>query len=283
MPAGFSGIVGLKPSFGRVAVWPPSPFASVSHLGPMTRTVADAALMLTVMAGPDAQDWQSLPEDGADYRIGLEGGVRGLRLALSPTLGYAAVDPEIRAAVERAAQALAGQGAVVEASDPGIPDPLDIFSATWYPAAALLVDGIEPAKRHLLDPGLLAIAAEGATYDVVALQRAAKARAELAIAMQLFFERHDLLLTPTLPLTAFPAGQEVADPASQKRWTAWTPFSFPFNLTQQPAITVPIGLSQGGLPMGLQIVGPRYADASVLRAARAVEAAVTMPRPPAWG
>ncbi|HET6469423.1 MAG TPA: amidase [Geminicoccaceae bacterium] len=280
MPAGFCGIVGLKPTFGRVATWPASPFGTVSHVGPMTRSVADAALMLTAMAGFDARDWHALPEDGTDYRIGLDRGVEGLRLALSPTLGYAAVDAEIRAAVEAAAEALAGLGAAVVAEDPGFPDPALTFKVTWYTGAALLVDGIPAEKRRLLDPGLRDVAAEGAAYGALDVLRAAKARAELAIAMQRFFERYDLLLTPTLPIAAFPAGQEVAEPGTQGRWTAWTPFSFPFNLTQQPAITVPCGLTGAGLPIGLQIVGPKYADALVLRAARAFETTRPALRPP---
>jgi aspartyl-tRNA(Asn)/glutamyl-tRNA(Gln) amidotransferase subunit A len=283
IPAGFCGIVGLKPTFGRIAAWPASPFGNVAHLGPMTRTVADAALMLTAMAGPDARDWQALPADGTDYRIGLDDGVRNLRIALSPTLGYARVLPAVQAAVERAAAALESLGARVEPADPGLASPHDIFQKIWFAGAALVVDGIPRSRRALLDPGLLRVAAAGARLRALDLQRAAKARAELAIGLERFLsERFDLLLTPTLPLTAFPVGREVPEPDEGGEWVDWTPFSYPFNLSQQPAISVPCGLVDG-LPVGLQIVGPKYADALVLRAARAVESALpfAMPRPEA--
>jgi aspartyl-tRNA(Asn)/glutamyl-tRNA(Gln) amidotransferase subunit A len=235
------------------------------------------------MAGPDARDWQALPADGTDYRIGLEAGVMGLRIALSPSLGYARVQPEVRAAVERAAAALQSLGAHIEPADPGFASPHDMFERIWFAGAALLVDGIAKARRKLLDPGLRRVAAAGARLRALELQRAAKARAELAIGIERFlFERFDLLLTPTLPITAFPVGREVPEPDAGGEWVDWTPFSYPFNLGQQPAISVPCGLA-GGLPVGLQIVGPKYADALVLRAARAVESALpfAMPRPEA--
>jgi aspartyl-tRNA(Asn)/glutamyl-tRNA(Gln) amidotransferase subunit A len=279
IPAGLCGIVGLKPTFGRIAAWPASPFGTVAHLGPMARTVADAALMLTAMAGPDARDWLALPDDGADYRIGLEGGVRGLRIALSPTLGYARLASEVRAAVERAAGALAELGARVELADPGFASPRELFERAWFPGAALVVDTIPRDKRHLLDPGLVRVAEAGARLGALDLQRAAKARAELAIQLQRFFERFDLLLTPTLPITAFPAGRELPEADEHGEWPDWTPFSYPFNLSQQPAISVPCGMVDG-LPVGLQIVGPKYADALVLRAARAVESALPFAMPP---
>lgn len=281
IPAAFSGIVGFKPTFGRVAAWPASPFGTVAHLGPMTRSVHDAASMLTVMAGPDSRDWLALPDDGVDYRLGIDGGVRGLRIALSPTLGYARPAPEIIAAVQRAAAGLDELGARLEPADPGFSSPLQCFEHIWLPGAALVVDGIAPEHRAALDPGLLRIAAAGERLSALQLQSAARTRAELGILMQRFFDRYDLLLTPSLPLTAFPAGQEVPTPTSAEGWVDWTPFSYPFNLTQQPAISVPCGLSTDGLPMGLQIVGAKYADALVLRAARAVEAAYPFVAPPA--
>jgi aspartyl-tRNA(Asn)/glutamyl-tRNA(Gln) amidotransferase subunit A len=195
--------------------------------------------------------------------------VAGLRIAFSPSLGYARVDPEIEAAVSDAVEVLAGLGAIVEPLDPGFSSPWQIFERTWFPAAALVVDSVPPAKRHLLDPGLRRVAEIGAALSALDLQRAARDRAELAIRMQLFFEKIDLLVTPTLPITAFPVGRD--HPDADAEWVEWTPFSYPFNLTQQPAISVPCGLSSAGLPIGMQIVGAKHADALVLRAARAFE------------
>jgi aspartyl-tRNA(Asn)/glutamyl-tRNA(Gln) amidotransferase subunit A len=273
IPCGFTGLFGLKPSFGRVPAWPLSPFGTVAHLGPMTRTVADAALMLDVLSLPDARDWHALPYEARDYRVGLEGGVRGLRVAFSPALGYAKVDREIAALVKKAAQVFAELGAQVEETDPGFEDAGPLFSAHWFPGAAYVVGSIAKDKRKLMDPGLLEVARLGEKFSVRQIQDAALARGALGVHMNRFHLKYDLLLTPTLPLPAFEAGREVNDVMKERRWTDWTPFSYPFNLTQQPAATVPCGLTRAGLPAGLQIVGPKYADALVLRAARAYEAA----------
>jgi len=273
IPAGFTGVFGLKPSFGRVPAYPLSPFGTLSHVGPITRSVADAALMLSVLAGPDARDWTALPHDDRDYRDGLDDGVRGLRLAFSPRLGFAEVDAEVAALVAAAARAFADLGAVVEAAEPGFDDPTDTFRTHWYVGAANLLQGFSRERRARMEPALVEIAEEGAACGLMDYQRAVARRGALGLHMNLFHRDYDLLLTPTLPIAAFAAGQEVADPGRQSRWIDWTPFSYPFNLTQQPACTVPCGFTDAGLPVGLQIVGPMHADALVLRAARAYEAA----------
>jgi aspartyl-tRNA(Asn)/glutamyl-tRNA(Gln) amidotransferase subunit A len=281
IPAGFSGIFGLKPSFGRVPAHPMSPFGTVAHIGPMTRTVTDAALMLTVLAMPDARDWHALPYDGRDYRIGLEQGVRGLKIAFSPTLGFAEVDPEVAAAVADAARVFEELGAIVEETDPGFADPQETFATHWYVGAANLLSGFSPEQRAMVDPGLREIAAAGARIPLLDYLAAVGRRGALGAQMRQFHERYDLLLTPTLPIAAFEAGRERPDPAWQPRWIHWAPFSSPFNLTQQPAASVPCGFTRAGLPVGLQIVGPMHDDALVLRAARAFEAARPWPMPEA--
>ena len=271
IPCAFTGLFGIKPTFGRVPAWPLSPFGTVAHLGPMTRTVADAALMLNVLSLPDARDWHALPYDPRDYRVGLDDGVRGLRIAYSPDLGYAKVDREIAALVRKAAQAFEALGATVEETDPGFEDQLDCFTLHWFPGAAYVVRAIPEAKRRLMDPGLLEVARDGEKFSVREIQEAATRRGAFGVLMNEFHRKYDLLLTPALPLAAFEAGREVADVVKERRWTDWTPFSYPFNLTQQPAASIPCGLTKAGLPAGLQIVGAKYAEALVLRAARAYE------------
>lgn len=271
IPCGFTGLFGLKPSFGRVPAWPLSPMGTVAHVGPMTRTVTDAALMMNVLALPDARDWHSLPWDARDYRVGLEDGVKGLRIAYSADLGYARVDPEVAKIVKKAVRAFADLGAIVEEEDPGFDDALQLFAEHWFPGAASVVRAIPPAKRKLMDKGLLEVAKDGEKVTTAQYLDAVKRRGALGELMNQFHQRWDLLVTPTLPLPAFKAGREVSGVLKEKRWTDWTPFSYPFNLTQQPAATVPCGLTKSGLPVGLHIVGPRYADALVLRAARAFE------------
>jgi aspartyl-tRNA(Asn)/glutamyl-tRNA(Gln) amidotransferase subunit A len=281
IPASFTGIVGFKPSFGRVPAYPLSPFGTLAHIGPMTRTVADAALMLNVLAQPDPRDWYALPPDGRDYLAGLEDGVRDLRIAFSPTLDGHPVEPEVAALVAAAARVFADLGAVVEEADPGLPDSSRTFARHWYPGAANALRAFGPEQRRLMDPGLVEVAAQGEALPLMDYLAAIKEREVLGVQMNAFHQRWHLLLTPTMPLVAFAAGQETPLTAAGERWVDWTPFTYPFNLTRQPAATVPCGLTSAGLPVGLQIVGPLYADTLVLRAARAFETArpVALPGP----
>jgi aspartyl-tRNA(Asn)/glutamyl-tRNA(Gln) amidotransferase subunit A len=281
IPAGFTGVFGHKPSFGRVPAYPLSPFGTIAHIGPLTRTVTDAALMLNVLVLPDARDWFALPYDARDYRVGLEDGARGLRIAFSPTLGHARVEPEVAALVAGAVAVFEELGAEVEEADPGFTDTYETFTRHWYAGAASLVEAFRPEDRARMDPGLREIAAEGGRITLQDYLGAVNARGALGQRMRLFHERYDLLLTPTLPIAAFEAGLEVPPGSGMRRWIEWAPFSNPFNLTQQPAASVPCGLTRSGLPVGLQIIGPMHDDALVLRAARAFEAARPWPLPEA--
>lgn len=281
IPAAFCGNFGLKPSFGRVPAYPLSPFGSVAHLGPHTMSVADAALMLNVLSQPDARDWTSLPFDARDYRVGLDEGVRGLRIAYSPNLGYARnVHPEVAAAVDRAVKDLQALGAVVEAVDPGIDDPLDICTGLWFLGAHTLFSGMTPEQQAVADPDLRAEAALGAELSALQVQHFNLRRGALGSHLRQFMQRFDLIATPAVAVPAFearPAGHTPIDPATL---LGWTPFSYPFNLSQQPACTIPCGLTADGLPIGLQLVGPMFGDAMVLRAARAYESLRPIARPP---
>jgi aspartyl-tRNA(Asn)/glutamyl-tRNA(Gln) amidotransferase subunit A len=281
IPASFTGIFGLKPSFGRVPAWPLSPFGTVAHLGPMTRTVSDAALMLNVLALPDRRDWLALPYDPRDHRIGHEDGVRGLKIAFSPDLGFAEVDPEVADLVAAAAGAFEELGAKVEQTDPGFARPQETFVTHWYAGAANLLRHYDAGRRAEMDPGLIEIATAGEQIGLMDYLDAVGQRGALGQTMCAFHEQFDLLLTPSVPIPAFQAGAELSDPTRQQRWIDWAPFSNPFNLTQQPAASVPCGFTAAGLPVGLQIVGPMHADALVLRAARAFEAARPWPMPEA--
>ena len=280
IPAAFCGNVGLKPSFGRVPAYPLSPFGSVAHLGPHTMSVTDAALMLNVMAQPDARDWTSLPPDSRDYSVGLHEGIRGLRIAYSPTLGYAKnVHPEVAAAVEQGARTLQALGAVVELQDPGFDDPLEVITGLWFAGVHALWRGMTPQQQAVLDPDFVAQAALGEPVDAHAIMQLNMRRGALGSQMRQFMQHWDVLLTPSVAVPAFdalPAGHRTMDTAAM---LSWTPFSYPFNLTQQPAISVPCGLTADGLPIGLQFVGRMFDDATVLRAARAFESAMPVARP----
>ncbi|HTB27474.1 MAG TPA: amidase family protein, partial [Steroidobacteraceae bacterium] len=222
------------------------------------------------------------PPDGRDYLAGLEDGIRGLRIAWSPRLGYARhVDPEIALACERAAHRLSDLGAMVEAVDPGIEDPLEITCGLWFVGAWTLWNTLTPAQQTLTDPDFAAEARLGSAIGVLDMQQLNLRRGALGAHLRQFMERFDLLVTPTVAVPAFdarPPGQGDMAPAGL---LGWTPFSYPFNLTQQPACTIPCGLTASGLPIGLQLVGPMFGDALVLRAARAFETVQPLPRPPA--
>ena len=281
IPSGFTGLAGLKPTYGRVPLYPPSPFGGLAHVGPIARTVADAALMLSVIARPDARDPYALVSHARDWGDGLGDGVEGLRVAVSADLGYVRVDPEIAALVAAAADTFAGLGAKVEAVDPGFATPQECFRTLWYAGAAHALRAVSASRRELMDPGLVEVATEGARLGALDLLAAQNARAALGVHMGAFHQRFDLLLTPMLPIPAFAAGEEVPPGSGLSRWPEWTPFSYPFNLTGQPAASVPCGFTADGLPAGLQIVGPRHADALVLRAAHAYQtAAPTLDRRP---
>ncbi|GLZ08667.1 amidase [Actinomadura sp. NBRC 104412] len=275
IPAAFTGTVTLKPTYGLVPHYPASPFGTLAHVGPMTRTVRDAALLLDVITGFDGRDWSALPPPREPFST-LAGDVSGLRVAFSPELGFASVDPEVAALVDAAAGVFAELGAKVERADPGFADPVEDFEVLWFAGAAKVVENLTEEERGKLDPGLREICDKGAQYSLSVYLDAVARRRELGRIMGLFHEEYDLLLTPTVPIPAFEAGRE--SPADGLyggvgRWTAWTPFTYPFNMTQQPAASVPCGFTPDGLPAGLQIVGPRHADARVMNAALAYERA----------
>lgn len=279
IPAAFSGIFGLKQTFGLVPAYPLSPFGTVAHVGPMTRTVADAALMLTVLAGPDPRDWYALPPDGRDYRVGLDLGLKGRRIAWCPRLGGAVVDPEVAAVTAEAVKILATLGAELEEADPGLGNSRETFVRHWYPGAANAIRALGPEERKLMDPGLVAIAEAGARLPLMDYLAAVRERETMGQRMNLFHQDWDLLVTPAMPIAAFEAGRETPAGSANERWVDWTPFTYPFNLTRQPAAVVPCGFTAAGLPVALQIVGPLYGDAAVLQAAHAFELARPIPLP----
>jgi len=273
IPGAFCGIVGLKPTFARVPQWPPSPFGLLAHSGPMARTVTDTALLLDVLAEPDPREWAALPPTAGRYADAvLDHGVADVRIAFSPDLGHATVDPEVAAAVAAAAGALTDLGARVEQVDPGFEDPRPAFDVLWSAGAAAAVAALTPDQREHLDPGLAALVERAAGLSAAALLEAQADRARLGTAVGQFHADWDILLTPTVPIAAFEAGREVPEGWSDPHWPGWTPFTYPFNLTQQPALTVPCGFTVQRRPIGLQIVGRRHAEALVLRVARAYEA-----------
>ena len=283
IPASCCGVVGFKPSLGRVPIHPLVPvFNTLVHQGPITRTVPDAALMLTALAGPDDRDPYSIPETGIDYLVGLEGAsVTGVRVAYSRDLGLGPVDPRVTARTDAAARLFADRlGARIEEKTPDLPNPEEIMLTIWSTSnAAVAIDHMLPrVGREELDPALLQLVDRAEQLSALDFYRAAYvARSQFYQRMMLFFQDYDLLITPTITTPPFPHPgwqQGPSEVAGQpiNPLLGWV-LTYPFNLTGQPAISVPCGFTDDGLPIGLQIVGRRQADLTVLRAAAAYEEA----------
>jgi len=278
IPAAVCGVVGLKPGPGRVARYPaPNGYNSMSLNGPMARTVRDTALFFQVLCGPDERDPISLPDTGEDFLAACDQPLGRLRIAWSPDLGYAPVDPEVERIAGEAARVFADLGCMVETAAPKIEDPEALFISLTAPMRAAGTGQHLAEWRDQMDPLLVSRMSLADGMSAVDLERASIRRTELYRQVQAFLGTYDLLLTPTVALPAFPvdapyppaevAGRPTASPIG------WFPFTFPFNLTGNPAISVPAGWTAAGLPVGLQIVGRRFAEAAVLRAAAHFEAA----------
>ncbi|HUA03237.1 MAG TPA: amidase [Solirubrobacteraceae bacterium] len=274
IPCSFCGLPGIKATYGRVPAWPASPFGVLSHAGPMARTVADLAALLAVLAEPDPRDWSALEPPAHDLADVSAHDINDLRVAFSPNLGYATVDPEVAALVAAAANVFERLGAHVDHVDPGFEDPRRCYDVLWSTGAAKLVSSLgDPPPDDLLDPGALDIVRSARKLTALEYVEALRVRDALGIRMSLFHQEWDLLLTPTVAIPAFETGVNVPAGSADPGWPSWTPFSYPFNITQQPAGSVPCGFTAAGLPVGLQIVGPRYRDALVLAAMAAYESA----------
>ena len=276
IPASCTGIFGHKPSFGRIPIYPPSAAWSLSHIGPLTRTVTDAALVMNACAGPDDRDPYSLPAQKVDYVKALGGSLKGLRVAWSDTLGYArVVDPEVRANCERAARRFRDFGCKVETVDPKWPSPMPSWFAIFGGGIATRMAPYLAERRADIDPGLAKIIEEAAAWPPSKYVQAWFDRLAWNDHPRRLFEKYDLLLTPTIAGPPFRVGldnaTEIAGQAIEPY--DWIPFTPPFNLTGAPACSVPCGFTSEKLPIGLQIVGRRFDDATVLRAARAFEQA----------
>jgi aspartyl-tRNA(Asn)/glutamyl-tRNA(Gln) amidotransferase subunit A len=276
MPAHFCGVFGLKPSFGRVPAYPVGAGDFTTHNGPMTRTVADAALMLSVMAGPHPLDHTTLEAWPADYLGRLAEGVRGRRIAFSPDLGHARVDPEVAALVEAAASRFNDLGArVEEVAVPWGPSGPELIRLFWPAHLAARFAARLPEWEGRMDPGLVACIRAGMGVSLEQYQAARERKHAYVAAIHRWFEYWDFLLTPAVSVAAFPL-EELSPPHWPRHewdWVQWAEFSYPFNMSWNPAASVPCGFTEAGLPVGLQIVGRRFDDLGVLQAAAAFEQA----------
>ena len=273
IPAAFCGLFGIKASFGRVPNYPATTVDSLRHKGPLTRTVGDAALVLDVIAGPDDRDSLSLPADTISYSEVLEEGISGWKIAYSPDMGFGEVDPEVAALCAAAAERFSETGATVDTVSLDWPDPYECWNIYFYGGIAGSLGPRLAAEGDQLDPGLKALVDEGVKLSGGEFARAALDRFAYWQRVVALYEDYDLLVTPGTAVPPFPVGLDNAAPmpGQEARPLLWTPFTYPFNLTGQPASVIPCGFTDDGLPVSLQVVGRRYDDAGVLRASRAYE------------
>jgi aspartyl-tRNA(Asn)/glutamyl-tRNA(Gln) amidotransferase subunit A len=277
-PASFSGLVGFKPSFGRVPHLRDGMFATVVADGPIALTVRDAAAMTAILARPDARDWHSLPPPQPDWLDALAPVFAGLRLAYAPHLGQAQPVPEVLRLMDEAVARLRAAGATIEEVGPVIADLEERSAALWFGGFARRYREMSPEQRALLDPQWRKLAERGQGVGLDEVLRGEADRAALWRSFAELHRTHDLLLTPTMPGTA-PDIATIYHTEAYDRWRDAIPFTLPFNLTGQPALSLPCGVAENGLPVGLQIVGPRHADRRVLEAGLAIERVLDFPQP----
>ena len=270
-PANFAGVVGFKPTHGRIPVFPASTWGQLTTPGVMARSVEDVARMMSVVSRPDLCDPLARPDNDQDYLASLNGGVKGLRVAVSMAMGHGRVDAEVAALVRKAAQRFEDLGALVEEKDPVIADPFPIFLGYMLAGVAYSVGLVPADRRHLLEPLVLQMYEAGKNTLATDYVRNTKDAADLTRALHLFHQDYDLLVTPTNSVAAFPAGQNGPNEDREGPLVSWSPGLFPLNLAGAPGISVPCGHTKTGLPVGLQIAAARGRDDLVLRAANTFE------------
>ncbi|WP_439574403.1 amidase family protein [Phreatobacter sp.] len=279
IPANLCGLYGIKPTFGRVPHHlQEGMFATLVAGGPIARTVEDAIATLDVMARPDDRDWFALPPASDGWLAGLQPRLEGLRIAYVPVLGGIGADAEVRAVVDAAVETLRSRGAsITEVASP-IGELKSRFEVYWIGAFARRMRMIPKDRWGDLDPAFRDLAERGMAVTIDQLLDAEAARAALGREFAMFHRDYDLMLTPTMPHVA-PAVETIYHCQAYDRWRDSVPFTLPFNLTGQPASTAPCGLSASGLPIGLQVVGPKYSERLILEAGLAIEQALGFGQP----
>lgn len=269
IPSAFSGVFGIMPTFGWTPQWPPAKMADLSSIGPICRHPRDAARMLNVIGRYDYRDPYAIRGQPDDWGVDLDCDLRGLRIAFSADLGYATVDPQIAERVADAARNLEKLGAEIIDIHPGFESPVDIFRKLWFTASQEVYSQCDEQGKALLDPGLVANARKAEHWAAIDLFRAASERVRLTEKLEHFNQEYHLLMTPSVPIEPFEINHQVPPGSDMHDWEEWAQFSYPFNLANQPAASIPCGFTDRGLPVGFQLAGGRFDDVRILRAANA--------------
>jgi aspartyl-tRNA(Asn)/glutamyl-tRNA(Gln) amidotransferase subunit A len=272
IPGCLTGLAAIKGQFGRIPVWPVSATTTLAHVGPMARTVEDAALLFMTCAGRDERDPYSVAGPVPDLLAACKQDIKGLRVAYSPTLGYARPDAEVLRVVDAAAKQFEQLGCTVDLVGKVFErDPVDVWSAEFYAGAGTRLRPFLEKQRELIDPAVADILEQALRQELRDYYARVFERYALRDSLRPFFDRYDILLSPVLPVTSLDAGKNIPDHLSDRNLVSWVYYTYPFNLTGQPAATVCAGIATDGMPVGIQIVGRAMADADVVRVAAAYE------------
>lgn len=273
-PSSFTGLFGIKAQFARVPVFPPSATPTLAHVGPLARSVRDAALLLSVIAGYDARDPFSVAEDVPDFLAACDAPIKGMRLAWSPDLGYAKPDAEIVRITEAAVKKFEALGCEIIELKGGIgSDPADMWLAEFYAGVGTRLHSVMRDQRELLDPAVVATLDKALDQSLLSYYSKVFERYQFREKMRSMFTSFDLLLTPTAPIAAPNVGVDVPAQFADRNICSWQYYTYPFNLTGQPAASLPVGFTQSGLPVGLQLVANINRETDIFRAAAAYEVA----------
>ena len=278
IPASFSGAFGFKPSPGLVPSWPPSLFSSLSAVGPLVRSVDDAALMLDVLMQPDGRDWHALPLPPPNFSAALKKPLQPLRIAYAASINNVSATPEVLEVLKSVRQKLEVLGKVEEVTL-NVPWLVDVFNKHWSAVASYSVAELNTREKKKLDPRYLYWAAQGDALPLHDYLQAERDRMTIGEYFKGLLDNYDILVTPTTAMTAFEAGVDMPTTDKGKphalhvkqAWDDWTPFTYPANLAKLPAASLPAGISKEGLPVGLQVMGGFLKDALVLQACKRLE------------
>lgn len=273
IPSSFSGLFGIKAQFARVPVFPTSATPTLAHMGPLARTVRDGALLLGAIAGHDRRDPFGVAGPVPDFLGACERPVEGMRLAWSPTLGYARPTNEVVAIVEDAVRVFEHLGCSVDLVDRVMDDPVSLWMAEFFAGVGTRLKDVLARSPDLLDPAVAEVLAGALDLDLGDYYGRVCQRYEFREQIRAFFEDYDLLLTPTLPVPAFDVKRNLPAEFPDRNIVSWVSYTYPFNLTGQPAASVPAGWTRDGLPVGMQLVAKILHEEDIFRAAAAFEAA----------
>jgi Asp-tRNA(Asn)/Glu-tRNA(Gln) amidotransferase A subunit family amidase len=273
IPSSFTGLFGIKANFGRVPIFPVAAAPTLSHVGPLARTVRDAALLLSALAGHDRRDAFAVDGPVPDFLGACEASPKGMKIAWSPTMGYATPDPEILQIAEAAAKRFEDLGCTVELVEKIFDDdPVDIWMAEFYGGIGTRLKSVLEESADQLDPAVVEMLNGALDFSIGDYFGQLFARYDLREKMRVFFDEYDLLLTPTLPVAALDVGENRPVGFEGSNAVSWVQYTYPFNATGQPAASIPAGFTKDGLPVGLHMISRINTETDIFRAAAAFEA-----------